>query len=97
LLIIFDNHRPLPQYAEHDPAEEQWRCDAADQSTKYRYPSTPFLEPQFARKPDDPHQWDARKYLEDAKLIKVQSQENQQETQKGLKKTHISAARTLAR
>jgi hypothetical protein len=31
------------------------------------------------------------------KFIKVQSQENQQEIQKGLKKTHISAARTLTR
>jgi hypothetical protein len=26
----------------------------------------PFLEPQFARKSDDPHQWDSGKYLEDA-------------------------------
>jgi hypothetical protein len=64
--MIFDNHRLLPQYAERDPAEEQWRCDAADQPTKYWYASTPFLEPQFARKPDDPHKWDESKYLEDA-------------------------------
>jgi hypothetical protein len=63
--MIFDNHRPLPQYVERDPAEEQWRCDTADQPTKYRYPSMPFPEPQFAQKPDDPHQWDASKYLED--------------------------------
>jgi hypothetical protein len=64
--MIFDNHRPLPQYVERDPAEEQWLYDAADQPTKYRYPSMPFLEPQFAWKPDDPHQWDGGKYLEDA-------------------------------
>jgi hypothetical protein len=31
------------------------------------------------------------------KLIRVRSQENQQENQKGLKKTHISAARMLTR
>jgi hypothetical protein len=64
--MIFDNHRPLPQYVERDPVEKQWRCDTGDQPTKYRYPSMPFLELQFARKPDNPHQWDASKYLEDA-------------------------------
>jgi hypothetical protein len=63
--MIFNNHRPLSQYAERDPAEEQQHCHAADQPTKYRYPSTPFPGPQFARKPDDPHQQDASKYLED--------------------------------
>jgi hypothetical protein len=63
--MIFDNHRPLPQYVEHDPAEEQRRCDAADQPIKYWYPSTPFQELQFARKPDNPYQWDASKYMED--------------------------------
>jgi hypothetical protein len=68
LSAIFDNHQLLLQYAEHDPAEEQWRCDAADQPIKYRYPSTPSQEPQFARKPDDPHQWDASKNLENANL-----------------------------
>jgi hypothetical protein len=66
--MIFDNHRPLLQYAGHDPAEEQWRCDVVDQSTKYQYPSTPFPEPQFARKSDDPHQWDSGKYLEGTNL-----------------------------
>jgi hypothetical protein len=66
--MIFDNLRPLLQYAECDPAEEQWRCDAADQPTKYRYPSMPSPEPQFAQKSDDPHQWDSSKYLEDANL-----------------------------
>jgi hypothetical protein len=66
--MIFDNHRPLLQYAERDPAEEQWRYDATDQPTKYRYPSMPFPEPQFARKSNDPHQWDSGKYLEDANL-----------------------------
>jgi hypothetical protein len=64
--MIFDNHRPLPQYAERDPAKEQWPCDAADQPIKYWYPSMPFPKLRFAQKPDDPHQWDASKYLEDA-------------------------------
>jgi hypothetical protein len=64
--MIFDNHRPLPQYVEHDPVEEQQRCDAAGQPIKYWYPSTPSPELRFIRKPDDPHQWDASKYLEDA-------------------------------
>jgi hypothetical protein len=68
LSIIFDKHRPLPQYVEHDPAEEQWRCNAADQPIKYCYPSTPFPELGFTQKPDDPHQWDANRYLEDANL-----------------------------
>jgi hypothetical protein len=54
--MFFDNHRLIPQYAERDPAEEQRCCDTADQPTKYRYPLTPFPEPQFARKLDDPHQ-----------------------------------------
>jgi hypothetical protein len=62
----FDSHRPPLQYAERNPAEEQWRCDAADQPTKYWYPSMPFPEPQFTWKSDDPHQWDSGKYLEDA-------------------------------
>jgi hypothetical protein len=66
LSTIFDNHRPLPQYAGRDPAEEQRCYDAADQPIKYWYPSTPSPELQFTRKPDDPHQWDASKYLEDA-------------------------------
>jgi hypothetical protein len=65
LSTIFDNHRPLLQYAERDPAKEQQRCNAADQPIKYWYPSMPFLELRFARKPDDPHQWDASKYLVD--------------------------------
>jgi hypothetical protein len=95
--MIFDNHQTLPQYAERDPVEEQRRYDAADQPTKYWYPSTPFPEPQFAQKPDDPHQWDASKYLEDANSSEYEVKENQQETQKGLKKTHTSAARTLTR
>jgi hypothetical protein len=64
--MYFDNHRPLLQYAERDPTEEQWHYDAVDQPIKYWYPSTPFPELQFAWKPDDPHQWDASKYLEDA-------------------------------
>jgi hypothetical protein len=95
--MIFDNHRPLPQYAESDPAEEQWRCNAADQPTKYRYPSTPFPEPQFARKPDDPHQWDASKYLEDANSSEYEVKKISRKLKKGLKKTHISAACTLTR
>jgi hypothetical protein len=55
--MIFDNHQPLPQYAERGPAEEQWRCDTTDQPIKYWYTSTPFPELQFAQKPDDPRQW----------------------------------------
>jgi hypothetical protein len=66
--MIFDNHRPLLQYAERDPAEEQWHCDAADQPTKYQYPSTPFPEPQFAQKSDNHHLWDSGKYLENTNL-----------------------------
>jgi hypothetical protein len=63
--MIFDNHRPLLEYAERDPAKEQRRCDTADQPIKYWYPSTPFPELRFAQKPDNPHQWDASKYLAD--------------------------------
>jgi hypothetical protein len=68
--MIFDNHRPLPQYVERDPAEEQQRCDAAGQPIKYWYPLTPSPELQFVRKPANPHQWDASKYLEDANSSK---------------------------
>jgi hypothetical protein len=68
LSTIFDNHQLLLQYDERDPAEEQWRCNTADQPIKYRYPSTPSQEPQFARKPNDPHRWDASKNLENANL-----------------------------
>jgi hypothetical protein len=68
LSTIFDNHRLLLQYAERDPAEEQRRCDAADQPIKYLYLLTPSQEPQFARKPDDPRQWDSSKNLENANL-----------------------------
>jgi hypothetical protein len=70
--MISANNQPLLQYAEHDPAEEQWRCDAADQPTEYQYPSMPFLEPQSARKSGDPHQWDSSKYLEDANLLEYE-------------------------
>jgi hypothetical protein len=95
--MIFDNHRPLPQYVERDPAEEQQRCDAADQPTEYLYPSTPFPEPQLARKPDDPHQRDASNYLEDANSSEHKVRKISGKLKKGLKKTHISAARTLTR
>jgi hypothetical protein len=53
--MISDNHQPLRQYAERDPAEEQWCCDVADQPIKYQYLSTPSLEPQFVQKLDDLH------------------------------------------
>jgi hypothetical protein len=71
--MIFDNHRPLLQYAERDPAEEQWHCDTADQPTRNQYLSTLYPELQFARKPDDPHQRDSNKYLENAKKIRIRS------------------------
>jgi hypothetical protein len=70
--MIFDNHQQLLQYDERDSAEEQWRCDAADQPIKCRYLSKPSQEPQFARKPDNPHQWDSSKNLKNAKSIRVQ-------------------------
>jgi hypothetical protein len=95
--MIFDNHRPLPQYPECNLAEEQRCCDAADQPTKYRYPSTPFPEPRFAQKLDDPHQRDASKYLEDANSSEHKVKKISGKLKKGLKKTHISAARTLTR
>jgi hypothetical protein len=66
--MISDNHQPLLQYAERDPAEEQWRCDTADQPIKYRYLSTPSPEPHFVRKPDDLHQRDSSKYLENTNI-----------------------------
>jgi hypothetical protein len=70
--MISGNHQPLLQYAERDPTEEQWRCDAADQPITYRYLLTPSLEPQFIRKPDDLHQWDSSKYLENANLSELE-------------------------
>jgi hypothetical protein len=73
LSTIFDNHRQPPQYVEHDPAEEQRHCDAAGQPIKYLYASTPFPELRFARKPDDPHQRDAIKYLEDTNSSKYKA------------------------
>jgi hypothetical protein len=66
--MISDNHQPLLRYAECDPAEEQWRCDAADQPINYRYLSMPSPEPQFIQKPDDLHQRDSSKYLENTNL-----------------------------
>jgi hypothetical protein len=66
--MISDNHQSLLQYAERDLAEEQWCCDITDQPIKYRYLSTPSPEPQFVRKPDDLHQRDSSKYLENANL-----------------------------
>jgi hypothetical protein len=66
--MIFDNHRLLLQYDECDPTEEQWRYDTTDQPIKYRYLSTPSQEPQFAQKPDDPHQGDSSKNLDNANL-----------------------------
>jgi hypothetical protein len=95
--MIFDNHQPLPQYAERDPTKEQRRCDTADQPTRYRYPLPPFLETQFARKLDDPHQRDATKYLEDANSSEHEVKKISGKLKKGLKKTHISDARTLTR
>jgi hypothetical protein len=97
--MIFDNHRPLLQYSERDPAEEQWCYDAADQPTRNQYLSTLYLELQFAQKPDDPHQRDSNKYLENAKEYqnKKSTQKTQQETQRDFKKTYISAAHTLTR
>jgi hypothetical protein len=95
LSTIFDNHRPLPQYAERDPAEEQRRCNAADQPIKCWYPSTPFPELQFAQKLDDPHQWDASKYLEDANSSEYEVKKISKEIQKGLKKySHFSCSHT---
>jgi hypothetical protein len=76
LSTIFDNYRQHPQYVERDLAEEQRRCDAAGQPIKYLNPSTPFLELRFARKPDDPRQWDASKYLEDANSSKNKAKKN---------------------
>jgi hypothetical protein len=72
--MISDNHRPLLQYAERDPAEEQWCRDAEDQPTKYQYLSMLSPEPQFAQKLNDPHQQDSNRYLENAKLSGVRSQ-----------------------
>jgi hypothetical protein len=66
--MISDNHRSLLQYAERDPAKEQWCCDAADQPTMYQFLSTLSPEPQFTQKPDDPHQRGSNKCLENAKL-----------------------------
>jgi hypothetical protein len=68
--MIFDNHRPLPKYVEHDPAEERRCCDAADQPIKYWYLLTPSPEPRFAQKLNDSRQWDASKYLEGANSAK---------------------------
>jgi hypothetical protein len=68
LSTIFDNHQLLLQYDEHDPIEEQWRCDAADQPIKCRYLSKPSQEPQFTQKPDDPHQRDSSKNLKNENL-----------------------------
>jgi hypothetical protein len=70
--MISGNHQPLLQYAERDPAKEQWRCNAADQPIKYQYLSTPSLEQQFVRKPDDLHQRDSSKYLENANLSELE-------------------------
>jgi hypothetical protein len=66
--MIFDNHQPLLQYDERDPAEEQWHCDTIDQPIKCQYLSKPSQEPQFAQKPDDPHQWDSGKNLKNTNL-----------------------------
>jgi hypothetical protein len=66
--MIFDNHQPLLQYAERNLAEEQWHHDAADQPIKYRYLSMPSPEPQFVWKPDNLHQRDSSKYLENTNL-----------------------------
>jgi hypothetical protein len=95
--MIFDNHLPLLQYAERDPTEEQWRCDAADQPTKYRYLSMPSPELQFTQKSDDPHQRDTSKYPEDANLLEYEVKKLSRKLKGGLKKTYISAAHTLTR
>jgi hypothetical protein len=63
---IFDNHRQLPQCAEHDPVEEQQCCGTAGQPIKNSYPLIPFPKPQFAQQLDGLHQRDVSKYLEDA-------------------------------
>jgi hypothetical protein len=70
--MISDNHQPLLQYAERDPAEEQWCCDIADQPIKYRYLLMPSPEPQFIRKLDDLHQQDSSKYLENANISELE-------------------------
>jgi hypothetical protein len=74
--MIFDNHRPLLQYAERDSAEEKWRCDAADQPTRNQYLSMLYPELQFGWKPDDPHQQDSNKYLKNANNIRIRSRHN---------------------
>jgi hypothetical protein len=83
LSTIFDNHQLLIQYAERDPAEEQWRSDAADQHIKYQYLSTPSQGTQFAWKPNDPHEWDSSKNLENTNLSEYEVKKAQQETQGG--------------
>jgi hypothetical protein len=64
-----DNHKLLPQYAEHDLEEAQWHDGTGDQTTNYQFPAMLSREPRFVQKPDAFHQQGPGKYLKHERIL----------------------------